>query len=212
MGALRAMSFFAVALTIACGTRAPGSDSKPDAALDAGPVIPEECRPTPAHLDEVASPDCSPCNQIAFSEGLSCFDLPVGLECEAGDHPAWECNDVWRCDEDQHWTKVHDRRSDRACSRDIFVGGSCEDQTASWLRCYPYDALNVGLACYCDKAGGLRFDKAILWTDGKTGDGVYIDRHVRLGCECKMSLCLKNEQCVDGRYRRFEDIDCRIPP
>ena len=210
MTSARAIPLFALALATACGTRS--IDATPDAAVDSGPAIPAECVPTPARLDVPAAPDCSSCAQIAFSEGLSCFDVPVGLECESGDHPAWECNDVWRCDEDQHWTKVHDRRSDRACSRDIFVGGSCEDQTASWLPCYPYTEQNLGRACFCDKAGGYRHDTAILWQDGTTGDGVYIDRQARLGCECKLSLCLKNEQCVDGRYRRFEDPKCPIPP
>ena len=87
-----------LAILVACSsTRDPGAPA--DAAVERAPSIPLECVPTPSRLEDVAGPDCDPCTNQKFDEGATCSDVPIGLECEVGDHPAWECNDVWRCDE-----------------------------------------------------------------------------------------------------------------
>lgn len=178
-----------------------------DAGADGPALAPAACAPAPAHLDDVPAPDCAPCLGQKFSEGATCYDAPIGTECEVGDHPAWECNEIWRCTEDQHWTRVQATHSDRACSRDVHVGGACESEYDYYSACYGVHPQRM--ACVRRVWPGERI---VVWQDGSDVEGAGLDRNVRLGCPCSHPLCYEATQCIDGRYRRFGSPTCPPPP
>ncbi|CAN5474807.1 hypothetical protein BH09MYX1_BH09MYX1_26220 [soil metagenome] len=129
---------FVVLLAVLVGVIA-CSSTKVDAPapIDAGEetTIPEECAITPLHFDEVASADCDPCRLPDLVEGASCGAASVGVECEKGDHCAWECNEVWVCDATQHWTKVSSARSVQTASARVTSSPAPRARSRRWRGC-----------------------------------------------------------------------------
>ncbi|CAN5474773.1 hypothetical protein BH09MYX1_BH09MYX1_26210 [soil metagenome] len=81
----------------------------------------------------------------------------------------------------------------------------------AWMPCYDLPLRDV--ACLTHRAGAYRHDRAVQWVNEFPVAEVYLDRPARLGCPCKGQYCgLISIQCIDGRYRRFEDQTCPIPP
>ncbi len=200
-----------IATAIACsGGSSPVASNAPDAGEpETDPFPAGLCDVTPKHLDAVAPPDCELCASQTLTEGATCYDVPVGLECERGDHPAWECNAVWRCTEDQHWTLVQAARTEHECSRDVFSGGACEYADEWGHSCYGQTFDGVCL----DPSGGGFHEPLVRWTEGGVLRGVVaLDRTERLGCGCNHRVCYRSVQCIDARYRRDPGPSCFAPP
>ncbi|CAN5439325.1 hypothetical protein BH09MYX1_BH09MYX1_29760 [soil metagenome] len=203
---MRSVAITVVLAVVACSSQTGTSTFDGDAAVGVR-GWPEGCEPEPVHLDAVPMADCAPCLGRDFREGLDCSDLVPDFECEVGDHPANECNDVWRCDDNLEWHQIHARRATEECSRDLVQGGSCEQSNLGLCLRVPEEQ-----ACLI-QSPLFAFSKEVYWKKGYDFHGIILEHRPRLGCPCadRWVACSTGSRCVDGHYRIGEDPTCPIP-
>lgn len=168
-------------------------------------VLPAGCEVEPIHVDGEPPPDCDPCIGRLLADGASCGDLSPGFECERGDHPAWVCNEIWRCSDELAWHQIQGRRTTGECAREAVRGGICEPTNQPTCGVPP-----DGMVCRVDGYYG----KFVVARSGGQSHEARLSRRVRLGCPCgdARAACYTGLHCAaDGHYRIGDEI-CPPPP